>query len=83
MCAIQTWHIMENINCYINKEDKEMKETLQVIGAVAKVIGGLAGAGMGMVELKELCFSGAPSDDDFDFDSEITVDVSSDVAKTE
>lgn len=48
--------------------------TLQLIGAVAKVIGGLAGAGIGIYEIKEIRANSIPALPDNDPEVQLTID---------
>lgn len=60
--------------------------TLQLVGAVAKVFGGLAGAGIGGYEIKEIIASATPKldvDDEFNPEIDITVDCTNGTEKTE
>lgn len=60
--------------------------TLQLVGAVAKVIGGLAGAGIGAYEIKEIVASATPKldvDDEFNPEIDITVDCTNGTETTE
>jgi len=54
--------------------------TLQILGALAKIVGGFAGAGIGIYEIKEIRAMDAlmlpDKGDEFDPDLSVTVDCS-------
>lgn len=60
--------------------------TLQLVGAIAQVVGGLAGAGIGVYKFKEIMGEVTPKldvNDEFDPEIDITVDCTNGTETTE